>query len=64
MDGLQAGSSRVERLVQKITVGGGRAVLPCGRVSLDPSKRPSPPGTSNISKQQYLDGVLAAQVLP
>mmetsp|Transcript_8304 Transcript_8304/g.24880 ORF Transcript_8304/g.24880 Transcript_8304/m.24880 type:complete len:328 (+) Transcript_8304:143-1126(+) len=42
----QAGARRVERLVHKITEGGGRAVLPSGRVSLDPSRRPAPPGPS------------------
>lgn len=57
----EAGRSRVERLIEKITSGGGRAVLPSGRVSLDPSKRPSPPGVSNVTKQEFLDGVRAAQ---
>lgn len=46
----------------RITNGRGAAVLPSGRVSLSLSHRPQPPGTSNMSREQYLAGVAAAQV--
>ena len=60
---LQAGRRRLERLVARITDGRGAAALPSGRVSLSLSHRPQPPGASNMSREQYLAGVAAAQVL-
>jgi hypothetical protein len=50
--------------VARITEGHGSAALPSGRVSLSLSHRPQPPGTSNMSREQYLAGVAAAQVPP
>ena len=47
----------------RITDGRGAAALPSGRVSLSLSHRPQPPGASNMSREQYLAGVAAAQVL-
>ncbi len=59
---IQAGRRRLERLVTRITEGRSGAVLPCGRVSLSLSHRPQPPGASNMTREQYLAGVAAAQV--
>jgi hypothetical protein len=60
---VQAGRRRLERLVARITDGHSAAALPSGRVSLSLSHRPQPPGTSNMSREMYLAGVAAAQVL-
>ncbi len=58
----QAGRRRLERLVRRISEERDVAKLPGGRVQLSLTRRPKPPGASNMAREEFLDRVAAAQV--